>query len=208
LGFAVEYDTGTEALPRVAAKLADYADLTAAVGHILPVLFWLPSIAREAALHRQLDPTGLLVATATAEHAATAGGPTQPVWRPAAPTGPGRGQRGARQDRVTLDQLTTGWATTAGATITRATMTGATLGALPVATVDVGLGWPAPDPLPPPQQHPVPTGTGPSAANRSDANRSGVHNGADVGTGGIGTGDRGIGSEVRGRGRAGRSWES
>ena len=201
VGFAVEYDTGTEALPRVAGKLADYANLAAAVGHVLPVLFWLPSIAREAALHRQLDPTGLLVATATAEHAGTAGGPTQPVWRPAAPTGPGREQRRTRQGRVTLDQLTTGWATTTSATITGAAMTGAALGALPVAAVDVGLGWPAPDPLPPPQQHPVPSGADPSGANRSD-----VHNGADIGTGG--GAKTGSGTEDRGRDQAGRSWRS
>jgi hypothetical protein len=210
MGFAVEYDTGTEALPRVARKLADYADLAAAVGHILPVLFWLPSIAREAALHRQLDPTGLLVATATAEHAATAGGPTRQVWRPAAPAGPGH--RGIRQGRVTLDQLTTDWATTDWAATTRGTMTGAAFGALPIATVDVGLGWPAPDPLPPPQ-HPVPSGADPhgadpSGADPGGANRSGVHNGADVETGGGAKTGSGSGSEDRGRGRAGRSWES
>lgn len=200
LGFAVEYDTGTEALPRVAGKLADYADLAAAVGQVLPVLFWLPSIAREAALHRQLDPTGLLVATATAEHAATAGGPTRPVWRPAAPAGPGRGQRGTRQGRVTLDQLTTGWATT-----TRPT-TGATTGTLPVATVDVGLGWPAPDPLPPPQQHPAPAGANPGGVHNGLHN--GLHNGADTGTGSDSGTENDGGHQDRGRDRAGRSWRS
>ena len=202
LGFAVEYDTGTEALPRVAGKLADYADLAAAVGHVLPVLFWLPSIAREAALHRQLDPTGLLVATATAEHAATAGGPTQPVWRPAAPAGPGLGQRGTRQGRVTLDQLTTSWATTTRATTTRATTTGATTGTLPVATVDVGLGWPAPDPLPPRQQHPAPAGANPGGVH------NGLHNGADTGTGSDSGTENDGGHQDRGRDRAGRSWRS
>ena len=57
VGFAVEYDTGTEPLTRVAAKLVDYADLAAAVGHTLPVLFWLPTVTRETALHHQLDAT-------------------------------------------------------------------------------------------------------------------------------------------------------
>ena len=75
VGFAVEYDTGSEPLSRVAGKLADYADLAAAAGAVLPVLFWLPTVARETALHRQFDATGLLVATAAADHAAQAGAP-------------------------------------------------------------------------------------------------------------------------------------
>jgi hypothetical protein len=132
LAFAVEYDTGSEPLARVAGKLADYADLAAALGQQLPVLFALPSTAREAALHQMLDPTalrpaggGLLVATAAADHAAAVGGPAGRVWRPAAP------QR--RAARVSLDQLAAAWP--AGAT-------------LPVAALDVGLGWPAPTPRP------------------------------------------------------------
>jgi len=133
VGFAVEYDTGTEQLARVAAKLADYADLAAALGRPLPVLFWLPTLSRETALHHQLDPailhTGRLpVATAAADHAAAAGGPTGPVWQPAHP---GR----ARPQRLSLDQLTAGWAT-AGYTATP-------------AGADPGLGWPPPDPRPP-----------------------------------------------------------
>ena len=135
LGFAVEYDTGTETLARVAAKLGDYADLAAAAGQVLPVLFWLPSVARESALHRHLDPTGLLVATAAADHAAAAGGPTGPVWRPAAAPDRGRDDaRGVRRQRMTLDQLTAAWATT---------------DTLAVASIDAGLGWPSPDPTPP-----------------------------------------------------------
>jgi hypothetical protein len=136
MGFAVEYDTGSEPLPRVAAKLADYADLAAAGGAVLPVLFWLPSLARETALHRHLDTTGLLVATAAADHAAHAGGAAGPVWRPA-DSGPGAQ---ARRARVSLDQLTADWATA---------------GTLPVAAVDLGLAWPAPDPHPP-ATHPSP----------------------------------------------------
>jgi hypothetical protein len=130
VGFAVEYDTGTETLARVAGKLADYADLAAAVGEVLPVLFWLPSLARESALHRQLDPGGLAVATATREQAAAAGGRTQPLWRPATAV---QGSA-VRRERVTLDQLTAAWAAA---------------GTLPVAASDAGLGWPAPGPQPP-----------------------------------------------------------
>lgn len=131
VGFAIEYDTGSEPLPRVAGKLADYADLAAAAGAVLPVLFWLPSVARETALHRQLDATGLLVATAAADHAAQAGGPTGPVWRPARP---GLGARARPHARSSLDQLTAAWAIA---------------GTLPVTAADLGLAWTAPDPHPP-----------------------------------------------------------
>ena len=131
MGFAVEYDTGSEPLPRVAAKLADYADLAASAGAVLPVLFWLPSLAREAGLHRHLDATGLLVATAAADHAASAGGPAGAVWRPA-DRHPAAQPR--RRARVTLDQLAADWAATA---------------TLPVAAGDLGLAWPAPGPHPP-----------------------------------------------------------
>jgi Replication-relaxation len=146
LAFAVEYDTGTEPLTRVAGKLADYADLAAALGRHLPVLFALTTLARETALHQMLDPGAvhpgggrLRVATAAAEHAAAVpAGPAGPVWRPAAPAGQQqRGSRrrgGGRAARVSLDQLAAAWP--AG-------------GTLPVAALDVGLGWPAPPPRPP-----------------------------------------------------------
>jgi hypothetical protein len=152
LGFAVEYDTGTETLARVAAKLGDYADLAGAAGHVLPVLFWLPSVARESALHRHLDPTGLLVATAAADHAATAGGPTGPVWHPAAPPERRRdrgreGGRRARRQRLTLDQLTAAWAG---------------IDTLTVGSLDAGLGWPSPEPHAP-RRPPIP-----AAIDRAD----------------------------------------
>jgi len=179
LGFAVEYDTGAETLARVAAKLGDYADLAAAAGQILPVLFWLPSVARESALHRHLDPTGLLVATAAADHAATAGGPTGGVWRPAAP--PERG-RVLRRQRLTLDQLTAAWAST---------------DTLTVGSVDAGLGWPAPNPTPP-RRPPDPTNTDAAADERRDS-----------GTDGAGASSRDGGRDNGGdRGGDGRSWGS
>jgi hypothetical protein len=155
LGFAVEYDTGTETLARVAAKLGDYADLAAAAGQVLPLLLWLPSLARESALHHHLDPTGLLVATAAADHAATAGGPTGPVWRPAAAPQRGRdGKRGVRRQRQTLDQLTASWATTE---------------TMSIGGVDAGLGWPSPDPTPPRRP------PGPATVDRADADSHGSH---------------------------------
>jgi hypothetical protein len=162
LGFAVEFDTGTETLARVAAKLGDYADLAGAAGRVLPVLFWLPSVARESALHRHLDPTGLLVATAAADHAATAGGPTGPVWRPAPASergrdrgrdGRGDGGRGVRRERMTLDQLTAAWAAT---------------DTLSVGTLEAGLGWPSPDPAPPGRR------SGLAVADRADGDSHGA----------------------------------
>jgi Replication-relaxation len=144
LAFAVEYDTGAEPLTRVAGKLADYADLAAALGQPLPVLFALTTLARETALHQMLDPDAvhpgggrLRVATAAAEHAATVpAGPAGPVWRPATPAGQQQRSRlrgGGRAARVSLDQLAAAWP--AG-------------GTLPVAALDVGLSWPAPTPRP------------------------------------------------------------
>ena len=151
LAFAVEYDTGTETLARVAAKLGDYADLAAAAGQVLPVLFWLPSVARESALHDHLDPTGLLVATAAADHAATAGGPIGLVWRPAAALQRGRdGKREVRRQRQTLDQLTASWAAT---------------DTLSIGGVDAELGWPSPNPTPPRRP------PGPADPDRADADR-------------------------------------
>ncbi len=47
--FFLEYDCGTEALSRVAAKLAGYERLAIASGIATPVLIWLPGVAREEA---------------------------------------------------------------------------------------------------------------------------------------------------------------
>lgn len=69
--FFLEHDTGTEALNRVASKLTGYQRLTVATGIPTPVLFWLPTPAREAnartalaAILRGLDrPDQIPVAT-------------------------------------------------------------------------------------------------------------------------------------------------
>lgn len=81
--FWLEMDLGTETLSRVAGKLAGYANLGPRLSY--PVLFWLPTAAREANLHRLLSrtggPDGLTVATASDDTAGRAGGPAGPVWR-------------------------------------------------------------------------------------------------------------------------------
>jgi hypothetical protein len=72
--FFLEYDTGTEPLTRLAGKLHDYAKLATATGITTPVLFWLPSPAREAtarpalaaALATLSDPDSVPVATTAA----------------------------------------------------------------------------------------------------------------------------------------------
>jgi hypothetical protein len=91
--FFLEYDRGTEDLPRVAAKLAGYQRLAARTGLLTPVLFWLPTPPRGAALRDLLtrQPPGpapaLTVATATPQSAGN-GGPAGPAWLPAGRPGP------------------------------------------------------------------------------------------------------------------------
>jgi hypothetical protein len=81
--FWLEMDLGTETLARVGGKLAGYANLGPRLSY--PVLFWLPTAAREANLQRLLSrtgvPDGLTVATASDDTAAGVGGPAGPVWR-------------------------------------------------------------------------------------------------------------------------------
>jgi hypothetical protein len=82
--FFVEYDTGTEPLGRVAAKLDGYADLAREDGVLTPILIWTTTAKREANLHRQLRGTPVPVATATPaairDHQQ---GPAGPIWLPA-----------------------------------------------------------------------------------------------------------------------------
>jgi len=81
--FFLEYDMGTETLGRLVDKLAGYADLVAAGGPAYPVLFWLPTAAREAAFHRLLGRPPVPVATAAADLAATLDlSPAEEVWLP------------------------------------------------------------------------------------------------------------------------------
>ena len=94
--FWLEMDLGTETLPRVADKLSGYAALGPRRAY--PVLFWLPTTARETNLHAHLSrtrvPDGVSVATGADDYAAAHGGPAGAVWRiPGAP------------ERVTLADL-------------------------------------------------------------------------------------------------------
>jgi hypothetical protein len=78
LPFFLEYDTGTEALRRLAGKLDGYARLARAVGHPTWVLFAFPSVGREAAARRVLRHPVVPVATAVlGPHTA----PDGPVWQ-------------------------------------------------------------------------------------------------------------------------------
>jgi Replication-relaxation len=98
--FWLEMDLATEVLARVAGKLTGYAHLGPAAAY--PVLFWLPTAAREANLHAHLTRTGipdaLTIATASDDTASDAtanesanntaagtggsgSGPAGPVWR-------------------------------------------------------------------------------------------------------------------------------
>jgi Replication-relaxation len=126
--FFLEYDTGSEDLGRVAAKLAGYADLAARTAITTPVLYWLASGARrEQQLHAVLGTAaipGVPVATATP----AAGGPAGAVWLPAGqPHGP----------RLRLDQLPQD-----GHRPARSTR--------PHLPADFsGLPWQPPDPVPP-----------------------------------------------------------
>jgi hypothetical protein len=83
--FWAEIDRGSETLARVAGKLVGYQRLVGSRWG-LPVLFWLPTPAREANLRGLLArtgvPAGLTVATAATAH----GSPAGPVWAPVAAT--------------------------------------------------------------------------------------------------------------------------
>jgi hypothetical protein len=103
--FFLEYDFGTEALAKVAAKLADYQRLAAATGIATPVLFWFPTTAREqaareafAAFYATFDQATTLVPVATTAtdltphpiHGLGSEVPDSPAgarWLPLTPTG-------------------------------------------------------------------------------------------------------------------------
>jgi hypothetical protein len=136
--FFLEYDTGTEDLPRLLAKLTGYQMLAASTAITTPVLFWLHSPRRETALHARLATsdiagTGRLapVPVATATPALTGGDePAGDIWLPAGLAGP----------RIRLARLAATWPATAG-------VPPAASGSEP--TRPTGLAWHAPVPVPP-----------------------------------------------------------
>lgn len=105
--FFLEYDLGTEALAKLAGKLAGYAALAESTGITTPVLVWLPTARREATARRLLhrtwraleDPRAVPVATAAAEQLnphAPHPSPADQVWLPldtTSATGGGNGRR-------------------------------------------------------------------------------------------------------------------
>ncbi|NRQ33961.1 replication-relaxation family protein [Nonomuraea sp. NN258] len=86
IDFFLEHDTGSEPLSRVTAKLHGYANLAEATSITTPVLFWLPSQAREANLRKLLAAAEVPVATAV--RTCLDDGPAGPVWLPADTDGP------------------------------------------------------------------------------------------------------------------------
>lgn len=94
LDFFLEYDTGTEPLGRVAAKLDGYARLTETTGIVTPVLFLVATERREANLRQKLlrQPAHMFVPVATGCRSALAGlvddGPAGELWLPTDATAP------------------------------------------------------------------------------------------------------------------------
>jgi hypothetical protein len=81
VGFYLEYDTGTEDLHTVLSKLARYDTHVVRGGPTWPVLFWLPSPARERHLHTLLHERQSSITVATATCGADAPGPATTQWR-------------------------------------------------------------------------------------------------------------------------------
>jgi len=143
--FFLEYDNGTENLARLIAKLAGYRNLAARTGIPTPILFWLPTPRREAALRARLagaPPHGTPdaasaaaipgVPVATAASGTAPGGPAGAAWLPAGGPGP----------RLRLAQLAPAPAP--------APAPGPQPGDGPPAAPPGGLAWYPPDPAPPP----------------------------------------------------------
>ncbi|MFB4317629.1 replication-relaxation family protein [Actinomadura sp. 21ATH] len=86
--FFLEHDTGSETLARVAQKIGGYVSLAQATGTMTPLLFWLPSAAREANLRKVLGLPRIPVATAVQAPATSVEGPAGAVWLPVGITGP------------------------------------------------------------------------------------------------------------------------
>jgi hypothetical protein len=80
MGFFLEYDTGTEDLPRLIPRLAAYERLARNGGPVYPVLFWLHSTVRETNLHHRLAGVTSRCPIATAVRAAPSLNPADPMW--------------------------------------------------------------------------------------------------------------------------------
>jgi hypothetical protein len=85
--FFLEYDRGSEPLGRLVGKLPGYLQLAQASEIATPLLWWLPTPAREAAARQALSGSSLPVATATPHPDHT---PAGPLWLPLHTSGPRR----------------------------------------------------------------------------------------------------------------------
>ncbi|MEV0619512.1 replication-relaxation family protein [Nonomuraea sp. NPDC050404] len=81
LDFFLEYDTGTETIGRVAAKLDGYAALATATGITTPVLFLTSSPRREINLQERLQLRASLISVPCAT-AVTGASPHEAIWLP------------------------------------------------------------------------------------------------------------------------------
>ena len=80
--FFLEYDTGTEPLHRLTAKISGYAELMHTADTCSPVLFWLRTPGREEHLHTLLSRTGSAVPVATAVGDPAGADIPASIWRP------------------------------------------------------------------------------------------------------------------------------
>ena len=82
VAFFLEWDSGEESLGLLASKLGGYAGHVARGGPAWPLLFWLPTAARERNLHRRLDDLDVVLPVATAARDSLGAGtvPAQAVW--------------------------------------------------------------------------------------------------------------------------------
>jgi hypothetical protein len=79
VGWFLECDMGTESLPKLVDKLDAYRQLAVVGGPTYPVLFWLPTLVREANLQQLLHRHPPPVPVATATHDTD---PAAAVWLP------------------------------------------------------------------------------------------------------------------------------
>lgn len=82
VAFFTEFDTGLEQHSVLLSKVSGYAAHVAKGGPAWPVLFWLPSTARERRLHRLLTGVDIAVPVATAARDSLDAGScaADPVW--------------------------------------------------------------------------------------------------------------------------------
>jgi hypothetical protein len=104
IDFFIEYDTGTEPLNRLVAKLGGYNDLATAGGTHPPILFWFPTARREANARAALgykSHSNLFATASTDLQLASQASPAGPIWLPrrSLVPRPAHRHRGPNRDR-------------------------------------------------------------------------------------------------------------